>query len=71
VKLSPFLKNALRIRGLVKRGLTISGYISLSPKIRKDGIPVIMLEEAHRLKGKALILTCVAIEGEKLNPRVL
>ena len=59
-----------RIRGLVKRGLTLSGYISPSPKIRRDGIPVITLEEAHRLKGKALILNCVAnYEGKNFIQR--
>lgn len=54
-----------RMKGLLNRGLTISGYIGLQDEKRDDGIPVIKLEESICLIGEALILVYVAnLEGK-------
>lgn len=55
-----------RLRGLVSRGLTISGYIAPEPKKRRDGVPVIQVSEMNKLKGNAIILCSVAnYEGKE------
>lgn len=55
-----------RIRGLVNRGLTISGYIAPEAQKRRDGIPVVVVHEMNKLKGKAIILCSVAnYEGKE------
>ncbi|MEB2785239.1 glycosyltransferase [Algoriphagus persicinus] len=55
-----------RLRGLVSRGLTISGYIAPEPQKRKDGLPVISIHNMNSLKGNAIILCSVGnYEGKK------